>query len=141
MALHCCLEKIALVLYGFFILRGRNYIFMARITTKVTNLGYKQKIESLEQEKMILDEKITACGRALPSFNDNFRTAMNFLSNPHKLWASGDLEQQRNVLRLCFGEKLVFDKNEGFRTVSKVLPIRVLEGLGNPKSCIVEQLC
>ncbi len=99
---------------------------------------YEKKIESLEQEKIILDEKITACGRALPSFNDNFRTAMQFLSNPHKLWASGNLEQQRNVLKLCFGEKLTFDKNEGFRTVSKALPIRVLEGLHNPKSCLVE---
>jgi len=97
---------------------------------------YEQKVQQLEQDKMILEEKITNCGKKLPSFNDHVRTSLEFLSNPHKLWDSGVLEHQRNVLRLCFGERLSFDKNSGFRTPSKPLPIRVLEGLHNPDSCM-----
>ena len=99
---------------------------------------YEQKIEDLEQDKAVLDEKIAQCGQKLPSFTDSFRTAMELLSNPHKLWASGDLVDQRNVLRLCFGEKLSFDKNGGFRTASKALPVRVLDGFKTPGSGMVE---
>lgn len=99
--------------------------------------AYEQKIKELEESKVVLDEKIANCGRALPSFEDHSRTAMKFLENPYELWASDALEDRRNVLKLCFTGKLCFDKNEGFRTVPKSLPFRVLEDFSDPKSDMV----
>ena len=99
--------------------------------------AYEGKIKELEEEKAVLDEKIVNCGRALPSFPDHSRTAMKFLENPHELWASEVFEDRRNVLKLCFTGKLVFDKNEGFRTAAKALPFRVLDGLSTSNSDMV----
>ena len=99
--------------------------------------AYESKLQELEFEKAVLAEKSTNSGKSLPSFDEHSRTALDFLRNPYKLWTSGELVNQRNVLRLCFTRKLVYDKNEGYRTASKALPIRVLEGLDNSMSDMV----
>ena len=98
---------------------------------------YEGKLEELEFEKAVLDEKIAGFGKKLPSFDESSRTALEFLQNPHELWARGELIDRRNVLRLCFTTKLTYDKNEGYRTAAKALPFRVFEGSENPDSCMV----
>ncbi len=84
-----------------------------------------------------MDENIAKCGRPLESFDDTFRTAMSFLSNPHKIWSSGKLEHQRMVLKLAFTEKLPYCKNNGFRTAETALPLKVLMGNHDLKSKMV----
>ena len=88
--------------------------------------AYEQKIEKLEGQKIILQEKIQNCGRPLQDFDDTFRTAMEFLGNPHRLWTSDRLEDKRLVLRLVFSEKLPYQRNEGFRTAQTALPLTVM---------------
>ena len=51
---------------------------------------------SLEAGKIVLEEKFANCGRALSDFDRSFRTAFEFLQNPHKPWASGQFEQKKN---------------------------------------------
>ncbi|MCY7297141.1 hypothetical protein [Alteromonas sp. a30] len=58
----------------------------------------------------------------MPDFETTFRTAMNFLENPHKLWLSDDIKHKRTVLKLVFTDKLEYDLELGFRT-AKFLPI------------------
>lgn len=89
--------------------------------------AYEQKIEKLEGQKIVLQEKIQNCGRPLADFDETFRTAMEFLGNPHKLWMSDKLEDRRLVLRLVFSEKLPYQRNEGFRTAQTALPLTVLQ--------------
>ncbi len=91
--------------------------------------AYEQKIEKLEGQKIILQEKIQNCGRPLADFDETFRTAMEFLSNPHRLWTSDSLEDKRLVCRLVFSEKLPYQRNEGFRTARTALPVTVLQQL------------
>ncbi len=89
--------------------------------------AYEERIEKLEGQKIILQEKIQNCGRPLADFDETFRTAMEFLSNPHRLWTSDNLEDKRLVYRLVFSEKLPYQRNEGFRTARTALPVTVLQ--------------
>jgi site-specific DNA recombinase len=65
--------------------------FFDRITdtdSETLIMAYEKKIRKLEEEKIMLDEKIAKRGRPLQSFDETYRTAFSFLSNPQKLWAS-----------------------------------------------------
>jgi site-specific DNA recombinase len=99
--------------------------------------AYEGKVQELELQKAVMEEKIANCGRALPNFADHSRAALQLLRNPYELWAEGQFADRRNVLRLCFTTKLIYDKNEGYRTAQKALPFRALEGLNDPKSDMV----
>jgi len=46
---------------------------------------YENKIRELQAQKVEMNEKNRNCGRPLQSFDDSFRTAFDFLGNPHKL--------------------------------------------------------
>ncbi len=47
---------------------------------------YEDKITELEENKLVLNERIKNCGRPAASFDETYRTAFQFLGNPHKLW-------------------------------------------------------
>ena len=94
---------------------------------------YENQISRLEEQKVLLTEKVQNCGRPLKPFDESFRTAMTFLGNPIKLWSSDRLEDKRMVLRLAFAEKLHYQRNEGFRTAQTALPFRLLMGLKEGK--------
>ncbi len=95
---------------------------------------YEKKISTLEEQRVALNEKTAMCGRPLKSFDESFRTAIDFLGNPCKLWASDRLEDKRTVLRLAFSDKLPYRRNEGFRTAQTSLPFSLLEDLRGGKS-------
>jgi site-specific DNA recombinase len=93
---------------------------------------YENELHKLEEEKIVMSEKIQNCGRPLTTFDETFRTAFGFLSNPYKLWTSDRMEDKRSVLRLVFAERLPYYRNEGFRTAQTdqiSLPFKVLENL------------
>ena len=95
--------------------------------------AYESRIRALEERKVVLSEKIANCGRPLPDYQATVRTALTFLGNPQKLWASERLEDKRAVLKLVFAERLPYVRNEGYRTAGISLPFRVLEGLKGGK--------
>ncbi len=96
--------------------------------------AYEVRIRKLEEQKAALAEKITNCGRPLRSFDESLRTSLDFLSNPWKLWTSERLEDKRAVLKLTFGDRLAYVRNEGFRTPKLSLPFKVLADLSVGKS-------
>ena len=77
---------------------------------------YESRIQKMEAEKAELAEKVASCGRPLKSFDETFRTAMQFLANPCYLWQSDRIEDKRAVLKLTFSERLAYTRGEGFRT-------------------------
>ncbi|MCP5246794.1 MAG: recombinase family protein [Burkholderiales bacterium] len=91
---------------------------------------YENRIRELENRKAELNEKIRKCGTALPDFDETFRTAFSFLSNPHKIWCSDRLEDKRTVLKLAFADKLSYCRKDGFRTARYALPFALLEDFG-----------
>jgi hypothetical protein len=65
---------------------------------------------------------MAVCGRPQRGFNESVRTALDFLGNPRKLWDSERIEHKRTVLKLAFGDRLAYVRNEGFRTANLALP-------------------
>ncbi len=90
-----------------------------------------------ESRKALLGERIANCGRPLPDYDETFRTAMEFLANPYKLWVSDRLEDRRAVLKLVFADRLAYAKDEGFRTAETSLPFKALEGFSGSKKEMV----
>ncbi|MCU7805681.1 MAG: hypothetical protein KZQ96_21045 [Candidatus Thiodiazotropha sp. (ex Lucinoma borealis)] len=96
--------------------------------------SYEKRIEQLEKDKLVISERITNSIRPVRSFEETVRTSLEFLANPHKLWASGRLEDQRAVLKLAFANRLAYVRNEGLRTPETTLPFKVLGGFSGGKS-------
>ncbi len=91
--------------------------------------AYEGRIRQLQEEKLALKERISHGSRPVSSFEDTLRTALTFLATPWNLWSSGRLEDRRTVLKLTFGERLRYARNEGFRTANLSLPFKVLSAM------------
>ncbi|WP_127598253.1 recombinase family protein [Nitratireductor alexandrii] len=100
--------------------------------------AYEDRIRKLERRKLWIKEKITEYGQPAKGFKETYRTAMEFLANPCKLWASERLDDKRLVLRLAFARKLPYLRNEGYRTAETTLPFKVLAGISSGKYDLVE---
>ncbi len=100
--------------------------------------AYENQVRKLEEKKILVSENIAQCGRPLPDFDMTFRTALDFLGNPYKLWCSDRMENKRIVLKLTFADKLTYDRNEGFRTAAISQPFLLLEELKESNSELVE---
>ena len=99
---------------------------------------YENQIAALDDKKAKLTEIAASKGQPLRSFEESFRTAWAFLSNPWKLWVSGSLEHRRLVLRLAFSNLLPYCRNEGFRTAAIAEPLRLLGTFTASDSRMVE---
>ncbi|APG47896.1 hypothetical protein [Phaeobacter porticola] len=53
--------------------------------------AYEKRIEKMEREKLILDEKLQNNGKPMHTFDKMFEHALQFLSNPLELWKSSNL--------------------------------------------------
>ena len=78
--------------------------------------AYEDQLQRLQDQKNLMAEKMAARHGPKKSFEETFRTLFKFLSNPRILWDSGCVEQHRKMLRLLFGQRLAYSKNESFRT-------------------------
>ena len=96
--------------------------------------AYENRINKLEQNKIVVSEKIAQCGRPVRSFDETVRTAMDFLANPCNLWDSDRLEDKHAVLKLAFADRLEYVRNEGVRTVKTSLPFKVLGEFALPQT-------
>lgn len=88
--------------------------------------AYEARLQDMERQKAIWQEKLTQTGNPKGSFKQIYRTAFEFLSNPWKLWGSNRLEDKRAVLKLVFAERLPYQRNKGYRTAKTSLPFKVL---------------
>lgn len=102
--------------------------------------AYETKIKALELQKIRLSERLTKPVRRPATFEAQFRTALNYLSNPCILWENGEYEHKRAVLKLTFSKRLRYHTREGFRTPmidDFSLPFRVLQNSFDPKYSMV----
>ncbi len=88
--------------------------------------AYEEKVRKLEEEKLLLREQMAGAGRSVRGFDETLRTALEFLSNPWNLWGTGQLSDRRTVLKLAFAERLVYSRDDGFRTAQLSLPFKML---------------
>ncbi len=99
--------------------------------------AYEARIQKLEEEKLVVAEAIAQQVEPARSFGETLRTALAFLANPWRLWASERLEDKRTVLKLTFSDRLAYARNGGFRTAALSLPFKVLRDLTGPESEMV----
>lgn len=86
----------------------------------------EKRIEKLEQNKIVLREKISHLGQPQRPFDEMYRTAMTLLANPLKLWQSGGFIEKRTIAKLVFSEPLIYTRNHMYRTPNLSLPFKVL---------------
>jgi hypothetical protein len=88
--------------------------------------AYEGRLHEMEGQKAFLAEKIKNCGKPIAPFDEIYLTALEFLANPSKLWASERYEGKRAVLKLVFAERLPYIRNQGYRTAKTSLPFKAL---------------
>ncbi len=91
--------------------------------------SYEKQIEKYSVQRAYL---IDIAKNAKPSkqhFNEVYRTALDFLTNPCTLWKSGKYELQRLVLRLGFTGRIHYARNQGYRTAPIAEPLRLAGSL------------
>ena len=99
--------------------------------------AYEKRIQDIENEQLIIQEKIAKCGAALPDFDKTYRTAMRFLSNPYEMWVSKEVANKITVAKLVFPNKVPYCKNEGYRTAPIAEPFRLLRVIEGSKKEMV----
>ncbi|MGI9377591.1 MAG: recombinase family protein [Tsuneonella suprasediminis] len=100
--------------------------------------AYERKVAELEREKHLLAEKQARCGTVARDYDETFRTAFEFLSNPCYLWEKGGLEDKRIVLQLTLDSHLEYDWNQGVRTTELSFPFRMLGDVSGCKNEMAE---
>ncbi len=90
--------------------------------------AFEKRIDDLQNKKHVIAEKLSNCGRPIKPYDEMYRTAMEFLKNPHEIWACGRFEDKRAVLKLAFLDRLTYVRNEGYRTPDLSLPFKALSG-------------
>ena len=97
--------------------------------------AYERKIAKLEKDKLLLSEHQQKRQAPQHTFEEMFELAFDFLSNPWKLWASGDLTLRKTVLRLAFAKRIPYSRESGFSNPEKAIPFKMLEAIqGSQKS-------
>jgi site-specific DNA recombinase len=91
--------------------------------------AYEKRITELEAGKFILAEQIKDLGKPKKTFEETFRTAMEFIANPSNLWVSGVAEHRQIVLKLAFAKRPTYTKGHGFRTAKPSKIFEVIQGL------------
>lgn len=99
----------------------------------------EKRVISLEDQQRVIEEKIAICGRPIKSFDEMYRTAMQYLATPYKLWALGGFEEKRTVLKLTFTDRLTWDRKGMYRTPDLSLPFKVLGGFLGCKKLMVPE--
>lgn len=95
--------------------------------------AYEKRIAKLDEEKALAVERVENCTPSRTRFREMFEPAMMVLSNPWKLWASGDLNLRRLVLRLAFEDRIPHCRKTGLRTAEISMPFKALAALKTSK--------
>jgi len=91
--------------------------------------AYETKLEQLDQDRLVINEKLTKSSVPKERYDQFIELSMSFLANPWNLWSSGQFQLKRLVLRLAFAERIEYDWNSGYRTPKISLPFKVLGGI------------
>ena len=99
---------------------------------------YEQRIEELERERLVMAEKLERQAAPRKTFEEMFELTLRFLSNPCAIWENGDIARRQTVLKLTFEDRLVYARNEGFRTPKTSMVFRALRQICVPDSVVAE---
>jgi len=88
--------------------------------------AYERKIDTLERDRLITEEKLQAIGHKSgvnsKAARKKLELALKFFANPWKLWESGDQTLRNLVLRLTFTDRISYCRKSGTRTPQVTVP-------------------
>lgn len=102
--------------------------------------AYEERLKGLELHKAALAEKRKRMAEPRRSFNQTFRTSLEFLRNPQKLWVSERIDDKKLVLKLVFAKPLEYCRKSGFRTPLTSCPFRLFSGFEGGKKEMVDPI-
>lgn len=114
--------------------------FLDRIVvadSQILITSYERQIKQLEQDRVLIQEKLDKCGRVDSTLEETARTAFEFLANPYERWVSGDLKTKRLVLKATFSRPLAYHRRHGYRTAALSLPFLLCREFSDTKSELV----
>ena len=56
--------------------------------------SYERQIKTLEEQRLVLQERIQKCGEFDSTVTETARTAFQFFAKPYHRWVSGDIGQE-----------------------------------------------
>ncbi|MGJ8530318.1 recombinase family protein, partial [Maritalea sp.] len=104
-----------------------------------TMRAIEAKIDKLEAQKALISEDLQKSKPKTADFDGSFRAAMNFLSNPWKLWETERPLDRQTVLKLIFDAPIPYARDKGFRTAKTTLPFKVLANLNDEEEKMAER--
>ncbi|MCD8570653.1 MAG: recombinase family protein [Alphaproteobacteria bacterium] len=99
--------------------------------------AYEQEVRKLQERRIAVQEKLSNKPEQMVDFRTGYRTALSFIANPGKLWASEHLTLRRTVPKLLFGGRLPYHRIEGYRTADIAYPFKALQGIKHGKYGLV----
>ncbi len=91
--------------------------------------AFETKIAKLEDEKLILTEKMGQNTKPRLTLEGIFELLTTFLSSPWNIYEKGNLMVKKTVLKTVFVAPLAYDRKEGFRTPQTSIVFRFLENI------------
>ncbi len=95
--------------------------------------AYEKRVNKLEREKIVLEEKIAQTGKPRHTLEESFELSMQFLSSPWKIWDNNTLAWKKTVLRLAFSEQILYCRIHGLRTPILSMPFKALGSFSTGK--------
>jgi hypothetical protein len=84
--------------------------------------AYEEQVRKLHTQRIAVQEKLAAPAPAQASFEETYRTAMEFVENPANLWGSDNLKARRVVPKLLFGGRMLYRKNRVIEPPESPIP-------------------
>ena len=95
--------------------------------------AYEKRIAKLEQEKLVMSERMENSGQLRHTFEESFELAMKFLTSHCNIGEKGTVRWKKTVLRLAFSEPVPYCRKEGLRTPQTALPFKALAAFTTEK--------
>ncbi len=106
---------------------------------QMTISAYEKKINQLENQKLLKVENLQNKGKLRASYDQIIELSLKFLSNPYKIWETGNIHLQKMVLRLAFTGHMPYHREMGHRTPHLSLPFKVLASISGGEKEMVPQ--
>ncbi len=99
--------------------------------SEATIKALEARLDKLEKEKALIAEDLAKTKPKPKDFDQSFRTAIDFLANPRKLWETGRIDDRKALLNLVFTAPIPYTRNKGFRTAKTTSVFNVLKGISS----------
>ena len=89
---------------------------MVETTNPKVMAALESKIAKLEEEKLLLTDKLSQNTRPKSTLSEIIEPLRNYLANPWNIYENGSLEVRKTILKTAFAVPLAYNRENGYRT-------------------------